>query len=78
MKKFILFCVRIKIGVKKWEKFRFKNQRSKKDYYYFNNNGLIKACFMNKESKYPTRTASNVSLNWLLNKDCNIVKVKER
>lgn len=69
----IVFLIRLKLGVKKLERFRFENQKSKSDVYYFGDNCLIKA----KQGKYGIDIElSGVSLNWLLNEDCKITKVK--
>ena len=35
LRKFILFLIRRRLGLKKNERFRFANQRSKLDYYFF-------------------------------------------
>lgn len=75
VKRIVLFLIRRKLRVKKWEKFRFANQSSKNDYYYFSNNKIIKVQYRNKHIKHPLRIPSNVSLNWLLDKKCKIVKI---
>lgn len=67
MVKIILFFLRKRLGVKAYEGFRFANQK-KDAVYYFTSQGLMKM------TKYGIRP-SNVSLNWLLNEDCKIVKV---
>lgn len=78
MRKIILFFVRIKLGVKKWEKFRFENQKSKVDYYYFDNKKLVKAHFNRKMPNCrPVKVPSNVSLNWLIGKECKIIKLRK-
>ena len=69
----IVLLIRLKLGVKKLERFRFVNQKSKTDVYYFGDNCLIKAT----QGKYGIDIElSGVSLNWLLNEDCKITKVK--
>ena len=69
----IIFFIRKKLGLKKYEKFRFVNQKSKHDYYYFNGyNKLMKVMGCTGFVVY-----SNVSLNWLLDDDCKIVKVRK-
>lgn len=68
MNKLILFLVRRKLGLKKFERFKFNNQ--KEDVvYYFGNKKII------KESKKYGKQPSGVSLNWLLDTECKIVKV---
>lgn len=74
MNRLILFLIRKKFHLKKWEKFQFENQKNKTDYYYFNKDKIIKVQQMKKPIRHSLRTSSNVSLNWLLNKDCKIVK----
>ena len=69
----IVFLIRLKLGVKKMERFRFVNQKSRTDVYYFGDNCLIKAT----QGKYGVDIElSGVSLNWLLNDECKITKVK--
>ena len=73
----IVFLIRLKLGVKKLERFRFENQKSKNDFYYFSRDCLIKAKAVNYEyGVYHEFELSGVSLNWLLDKDCKITKVK--
>lgn len=66
MKRLIIFLIRRRLGLKKYEQFRFMNQKTK-DVYYFTNTELIKMeCGMCHRS--------GVSLNWLLNDNCEITK----
>ena len=74
--KVILFLIRKKLGLKKWEKFRFSNQANVRDYYYFSNTQVVKAKYSNKSPNFFIRKPSNVSLNWLLNEQCKIIKVQ--
>ena len=67
----IIFLLRKRLHLKKNEQFQFKNQNSKNDYYYFTNTKIMK-----KSKKYNFCVESNVSLNWLLNKDCHIEKME--
>ncbi len=69
----ILFFIRLKLGVKKFKKFQFTNQRSEHDVYYFDHFGLNKIEY----DKYGTLyfRPANVSLMWLLNDECEIKKV---
>ena len=67
MRRLIIFLIRRRLGLKQYQIFRFANQRSNSDYYYFSQTTLWK-----REGDI-TRESS-VSLNWLLNKDCEIVK----
>ena len=70
----IIFLIRMKLGLKKGECFRFDNQRSRDDMYYFSNICIWKI----EHDKYGMATTrrSSVSLNWLLNSQCKIEKVK--
>lgn len=58
-----------KLGVKRYEKFRFTNQKTD-DIYYFTNDKLMKIYYRGTITTY-----SNVSLNWLLNKECKVRKI---
>lgn len=72
MSRLIIFLIRIKLGLKKYQKFNFCNQKDKKnEVYYFTATELIKV-----EHGY-NYSPSGVSLNWLLNKNCRIDVVKE-
>ena len=68
MKKLVLFLVRKKLGLKKYERFRFKNQKGNAEY-FFAEDRIIK-------SARGTNTDSGVSLNWLLDEHCEIYKVE--
>ena len=78
MKRLITFLVRKRLGLKKYQYFRFTNQKTN-DIYYFTETALAK-----KQLKYVNSDRivvtllSGVSLNWLLNKDCKIRKVGDR
>lgn len=67
MKKFILCLVRRRLKLRKYQYFRFKNQK-REGVYYFNETHLMKAvgCHI-EESKVP--------LNWLLDDECKVIKV---
>ena len=67
-KRFIIFLVRRHLGLKKCEYFVFKNQKSPTDYYYFTKDKIIKV----EGSKC---IPSSVSLNWLLDENCEIEKL---
>lgn len=68
----------MRLGLKKYELFRFENQKTD-DIYYFTETALAK-----KQLKYVNSDRivvtllSGVSLNWLLNKDCKIRKVGDQ
>lgn len=67
MKKLILFLVRRKLGLKNYEAFRFANQKTNA-IYYFTPVEIVKEYGKFIES-------SGVSLNWLLDDRCEIVRV---
>jgi hypothetical protein len=65
-KRLVMFLIRKKLGLKKYETFQFENQKNKEDFYYFGKTKLI------KHSRYIRE--SNVSLNYLLSDQCKIIK----
>ena len=67
MRKFVLFLIRKKLGLNKYEEFRFIGQKSDA-VYWFTNYRLMK--------RWRGQTMlSGVSVNWLLDKDCKIERV---
>lgn len=71
-KKLIIFLIRKRLGLKKFEAFRFTNQRSPEAMYRFTATGL--------EKFYPrylhlAPVESSASLNWLLSDECEIERV---
>lgn len=66
----IIFLIRKRLGLKKNEPFRFKNQNSLYDYYYFNDTNLMKVRYFKRRYKEPVY--SNVNLNYLLSDECEI------
>ena len=70
----VIFLIRIKLGLKKDERFQFVNQKSKDDEYYFSSTSVNKIVY----DKYGIGhiRSSSVSLNWLLNDYCEIKKVR--
>lgn len=67
MKRLIIFLIRKRLGLKKNELFRFVNQ-CEQSVYYFTETGLMKV-------KYGQVMRSGVSLNWLLDNECEVKKV---
>lgn len=65
MKKFVVFIIRKRLGLKVNERFQFANQNSHA-VYWFTKEGVM------KQDKYGTRP-SGVSLNWLLDDNCVVV-----
>lgn len=73
MKKLIISLVRRYLGLKKYEGFQFVNQKSD-DVYYFSDDGIYKAYSYGHDYGGSIRK-SNVSLNWLLDDECDIQSV---
>lgn len=68
LKRLAVFAIRTKLGLKVGEWFRFTNQKSD-DIYFFTKIGLKK--LVNGTQKL---AVSDVSLRWLLDDGCTIVK----
>ena len=64
MRKIVIFLIRKRFGLRKYEKFQFVNQKSNAVYYFTGDNVM-------KQWRNQTML-SGVSLNWLLDKDCKI------
>lgn len=64
MKKLIIFLIRKHLGLKERQAFQFVNQKSNA-VYYFTKDAIIKAWRGNIEK-------STVSLNWILDDECEI------
>ena len=77
MKRLIIFLVRKKLGLKKGEHFRFANQASRYNTYYFTDDAIMKDTHKFDADLFPTYKSS-VSLNWLLDDECEIVKVEDK
>lgn len=69
LKRLVIFLVRKRLGLKKYEHFQFDNQKS--DATYFFSDAVVM-----KDTGNTVRL-STVSLNWLLNDDCRIIKVNK-
>ena len=69
----IIYLIRKRLGLKKYEKFQFINQHNKKHIYFFTDDKLYKHVYY-PELDYRYRKLSNVSLNWLLSGKCKIIK----
>lgn len=74
MKRLILFLIRRRLGLKKFEYFQFTNQKTD-NIYYFADEELVKMESVPNHD-YALMSA-NVSLNWLLNDECEIRKLAE-
>ena len=76
LNKLILFLIRVKLGLKKNQLFRFSNQKTE-NLYYINDAEVVKCQFIRiiKPGKAMFRALpSNVSINWLLHSNCKIKK----
>ena len=73
MTKLIIFLIRRKLGLKKGQRFKFDNQKSDYDWYYFTSTQLLKDQWDGKKCCYWTRPA-NVKLNYILSDKCKISK----
>lgn len=81
----IMFLIRRKLKVKKYEYFMFANQKSD-DIYYIDSMNLMKISSHDTRGKYSYRdhplfegkhakySRSSVPLNWILGNECKIVK----
>lgn len=67
MRRFIIFLIRKRMGLKKYEKFQFVGQKTDAVYYFTEDNVM-------KQWRNQTML-SGVSVNWLLDSDCEIEKV---
>ena len=70
MRRLIIFLIRKRFGLKKLERFRFTNQYNWNTCYYFTSHSIM------KELPHTVKKSS-VSLNWLLDPECEIEKVPE-
>lgn len=68
-KRLIIFLIRKRLGLKKGQSFRFDNQRSKIEHYWFAETKLWKMCEGGEIE------LSHVSLNWLLDDNCGVYPV---
>lgn len=71
MRKAIIFLLSKRLGVKIYQPFRFANQKSETEYYYFTWRGIAKVTDGGRVA------FSKVSLNWLLNDECKLIPIKK-
>ena len=74
MKRLILFLIRKYLGLKKNQVFQFVNQKSEYDMYWMGRDAIYKSHSIGQGYGH-TITKSNVSLNWLLDDECEIKKM---
>ena len=72
MTRLIMFLVRFKLGVRKFEIFRFSNQKTKNKYYF--DTHTIYRSYLKDHTVHIE--PSDVSINWLLNPCCEIERVE--
>lgn len=72
MKKIIIFLIRKRLGLKKYQYFKFTNQKTQ-DMYSFTNTRLVKTIM--KNGRRVKAVPSGASLNWLLNSECKVHKL---
>ena len=68
--KLILWLLKKKFKLKNYEFFRFRGQKSEA-FYWFSETGIIKG-------QYGETRKSDVSLNWLLDPECDIYKINDK
>ena len=69
MTKIIIFFIRKKLGLKKYQRFQFANQKSVIDRYYFTDTQLMKE---HNESTLGYTRPSNIKLNFIVSDACKI------
>ena len=69
MKKFIVYLIRKRLGLKTYEMFQFVGQKTDAKY-YFTDDAVMKVWYGFTEK-------SGVSLNWLLDENCEIKRIDE-
>lgn len=74
LRKLVIFLIRKKLGLKKFQMFRFNNQNSYTTRYYFNSASLYKILFYTSTGQFYYEELSGVSLNYLLSDKCKITK----
>lgn len=78
MKRLILFLIRRRLGLKLNEPFKFANQNSRYDFYWFTPYALLKYEYREDVVGFGligSTDKAHVSLNWLLDDECEIIKV---
>lgn len=71
VKRIIIKLICIKLGLRKYKRFQFKNQLNKATYYYFTKDSLVKIFSLYEDGK---PVDSGVPLNYLLSDECKITK----
>ena len=68
MNRLIIFLIRRKLKLKKYQQFKLKNQNSCTDRYYFTDDKLLKATKLTSDLRLSKK--SNISLNFILSDEC--------
>lgn len=76
LRRIVIFLIRKKLGLKRFEKFKFSNQKSYNEYYWFTDTHVMKKAYIHWSEDFIDEPSS-VSLNWLLNDNCKIERVDE-
>ncbi len=74
MTRLILFLIRKKLGLKKYQRFYFENQADKTDRYYFTSDMLMK---YSRIVSYEYVAPSNIRLNFLISNEAKKLIVKD-
>ena len=69
MRRFVIFLIRKKLKLRKYEMFKFVGQKSDAVYYFTESNVM--------KRWLGQTTLSGVSVNWLLDNDCAIERVTQ-
>lgn len=72
VRRFIVFLIRRRLGLKTYERFQFANQKSNA-VYWFTKTGIMK--LENPKNAWQLARPSSVSLYWILNDECEVVKI---
>jgi hypothetical protein len=72
VRRIVLFLIRRKLGLKHCQGFQFTNQKSKEDWYYIDQYHIWKVAPI--AVGISNVAPSSVSLNWLLDDRCEIIK----
>ena len=68
MRWLIVFLIRKRLRLRKYQRFRFENQKSPTDCYFFTSRCLM------KETAGGYWHYSRIGLNWLISDDCKITR----
>ena len=77
MRRLIVYLVRKRLGLKKFQTFKFTNQKDDTTYYFTNYELRKHETVGEGENSYSRCMRSRVSLNWLLDDDCKVEIVEE-